>query len=246
MKTLIVRPEGAKIPASISPEDSSPLILINASPPDFEPPDPSCLPPDEPPEEPSTWHDPGECHVPPLYRNASRRALQAHRFRLVACQYEAILLVALNRNCLEIGHTLVAQGGVAPARISLARLVAKADAMEAAGIILMQNRPGRVANEPPIDPSITLDIAVFCDLAGIPLIEHMYINRHGWPFFVRERGILNKAPELLVKLREGKDALVKSELGRGICCPEYYERKKAAKALAEAYSPVDITTRRRR
>ena len=246
MRKLVVRPLGDKNRASISPEDPSPLILVNPPPPEFEPPDPSFLLPNEPPDDLSTGSEPSESHIPPLYRNASRRALHAHRFRLVACQYEAVLLVALNRNCLEIGHASIAQGGVLRAQISLPTLVSKAEALEAAGIILMQNRPGRLDDETPIDPHPTLDIAVFCDLAGIPLIEHIYINPDGWPFFMRERGLLNDVPQLLVMLREGKNGIAKKELNRGLCAPDNYERRKAAKALAEAPSPVEITTRRKR
>ena len=249
MRKLVVRPEAANKPSSISPEPASPLVLVPSLPPEFEPPDPSAFPPDSsfPPDAPATFSDPTETHVPPLYRNASRRALQAHRFRLVACQYEAILLVALNRNGLETGHTVIAQGGVSPAQISLPALIAKAEAMEAAGIILMQNRPGRVDNDTPVDPHITLDIAVFCALAGIPLIEHMYIYRDGWPLFVCERGLLNDIPKVLATLREGKDGIAKKELARNTCSPDSYERRSGAKASSAAPPPVvEITTVRRR
>ena len=254
MRTLVVRPECTKKPSSISPEASSPLLLVHPPAPTFEPPDPSRYPPDLldsslPPEEASTCSEPSERHLPPLYRNASRRAMHAHRFRLVACQYELILVIALNRNCLEIGHASVAQGGVLPAQVVFPTLLTKAQAMEAAGIILMQNRPGPVDDETPIDPHVTLDIAVFCELAGIPLIEHIYIYRDGWPLFVRERGVIKEVPKLLATLREGKDTIAKKELGRGSCSPESEERKRASKPVAvedQRSPPVEILSRRRR
>jgi hypothetical protein len=64
--------------------------------------------------------------------------------------------------------------------------------------------------------------------------------------FVRERGLLNEVPELLGRLREGKDAIAKKELGRGRCAPTEKEQRRAAKAAAEVLAPIEITTRRRR
>jgi hypothetical protein len=156
------------------------------------------------------------------------------------------LVIALNGKCLEIGHASLAQGGVAPANIAFPMLLAKAHALEAAGIIVMQNRPGRVDDETPIDPHLTLDLTVFCDLAGIPLIEHIYIYRDGWPLFVRERGILKDVPDLLARLRDGKDTIAKKELERGRCAPNEHERSRVTPAVAEPLPPIEITTRRRR
>ena len=63
---------------------------------------------------------------------------------------------------------------------------------------------------------------------------------------MRERGLLNEVPELLGRLREGKDAIAKKELGRGRCTPKDHERSRAPHAAAEALPPIEITTRRRR
>src|SRR6266511_3811420 len=248
MRTLPLRPEGAKKPASISrsPEESPALRLIDPPSPEFEPPDPSLLPSDDAPDDVYAFPEPSERHIPPLFQNASRRVLYCHRFRLISCQHEAILLVALNRNCLEIGHALLAQGGVSPANVSFPLLLSKAQALEAAGIILLQNRPGRVATAPPINPLITLEIALFCDWAGIPLIEHIYVNRKGDPLFVRERGILKDVPHGLSTLREWSNEIAKKEVDRGICSLDYYDRKKAALATAEPPAPIEILTHRKR
>jgi hypothetical protein len=245
MRTLPLRPEGAKKPASISSKESPALGLINASLPEFEPPDPSFLPPDDVPDEFSAFPEPSERHIPPLFQNASRRVMHCHRFRLTSCQYEAILLVALNRNCLEVGHALLAQGGVSPANVSFPLLLSKAQALEAAGIILLQNRPGRVSTAPPINPLITIEIALFCEWAGIPLIEHIYVNRKGEPLFVRERGILKDVPQGLSTLREWSNEIAKKEVDRGICSLDYYDRKKAL-AAEELPVTIEILTHRRR
>jgi hypothetical protein len=125
-------------------------------------------------------------------------------------------------------------------------LLTKAYATEAAGIIVMQNRPGSIDDETPIDPHLTVDLAVFCELAGIPLIEHMYIYRDGFLFFVRERALLKEVPKLLVTLREGKDGIAKKELERGSCSPKDHERSRVPHAAAEVLPPIEITTRRRR
>src|SRR6266511_2451053 len=78
----------------------------------------------------------------------------------------------------------------------------KAHTMEAAGLILLQNRPGPLDEETPIDPHPTMTIAIVCELLGIPLLEHIYIDGVGDPFFVAERGILTDVPDLVVTLRK--------------------------------------------
>src|SRR6266511_898986 len=242
MKTLVVRPEGAKKPASISPEAPSPRFLLTPKAPEFEPSDSSSPPPDDI----FIWPEPSDSPVPPLVRKASRRALYAHRGRLRSCQHDLILFVAVNRNCLDVGHACIAQGGLSRAEIALPTLIAKAHTMEAAGIILLQNRPGPLDDETPIDPHPTMTIAFVCELLGIPLLEHIYIDGVGDPFFMAERGILKDVPALVVTLREWTTELAKKELLRGICAPNYDDEQKAAKAWTAPPAPVEITSRRRR
>jgi RadC-like JAB domain len=242
MKTLVVRPNGAKNPASISPEARSPLFLLAPKAPEFEPPDASSPPPDAI----FIWPEPSDSPVPPLVRKASRRALYAHRGRLRSCQHDLILFVAVNRNCLEVGHACLAEGGLSQAEIALPTLIAKAHTMEAAGLILLQNRPGPLDEETPIDPHPTMTIAIVCELLGIPLLEHIYIDGVGDPFFVAERGILTDVPDLVVTLRKWTKGMAEKELLRGICAPNYYDEQKAVNASPAPRSPVEIATRRPR
>src|SRR6266511_2451052 len=99
-------------------------------------------------------------------------------------------------------------------------------ALEAAGLILLQNRPGPLDEETPIDPHPTITIALLCELLGIPLLEHIYVDGVGDPFFVAERGILKDVPDLVVTLREWTKGLAEKELLRGLCAPNYYDEQK--------------------
>jgi hypothetical protein len=242
MKTLPVRPEGAKKSAPVCSESASPLLLLDPPAPEFELPDPaSFLLSDDP----QTFPEPNESGVPPIHRCATRRAFHLHGHYLRGSQFEELLLVGLNHNCVEIGHAAIAQGGLSRVQVSLRKLLAKADAMEAVAIILMQNQPGPVDDETPIDPHVTLRIALFCEMAGMPLVEHIYINNDGHPFFVRERGILKGVPNFVVTVREGIHGLAKKEVGRGICAPNYYELRHAARAAAVERAPLEVMKRRR-
>jgi hypothetical protein len=145
----------------------------------------------------------------------------------------------------------VAEGGLERVHISLPDLIVKARMMNAAGIILMQNRPGPVVHDVPIDALVTIKIALVCELLGMPLVDHIYINSHGSAFFGRERGLFKKVPELLVTMREGAEDLAIKAWETGLCEDDYYEKKKAAeremaRAKAKARGAVDVTTRKRR
>jgi RadC-like JAB domain len=242
MKTLSLRPDGAKKSASVCPDPSSRLLLLDLPAPEFELPDPGSLLLSD---APSTFVEPPESQVPPIHRAAIRRAFHQHGDYLRGCQFHEVLAVGLNRNCVEIGYAAIAQGGLSRAPISLLKLLAKMHALEAVGLILMQNLPGAVDHDTPIDPSVTLKLALFCELAGMPLVEHVYVNTQGEPFFVRERGILKGVPELVVRVREGANGLAKKELDRGICAPNHYKKQRAAREAALSRAPVEVLTQRR-
>jgi hypothetical protein len=106
----------------------------------------------------------------------------------------------------------------------------------------MQNRPGAVESGVVIDAYPTIRIAVACELLGLPLIEHIYLNALGYPMFMRERGVLKEVPSLLSTLREGSEGIAVKAWEQGLGDEEYYEKKKAAWAAEKERAPEKKAT----
>ena len=210
MKTLPLRLTSAKKAASIGPEESSRLLHLDPKQPTFELLDPDALPPDDP------WPAPSHCDVPAMYRAASRRAVHAYGSRLRCSPYVQVWFIALDLNCNDIGRACVAQGGLTPVEITLPDLLVRARSLKAEGILLMQNRPGPVESGVVIDAYPTIRIAVACELLGLPLIEHIYLNALGYPMFMRERGVLKEVPTLLSTVREGSEGMAVKAWEQGL------------------------------
>lgn len=242
MKSVALRPEGAKKPASIPPEASSPLLVIDPKAPEFEHPDPSSLPPDDA----AFFPESGYSDVSPLFRPVARRALNLLGSHLRSCPHEEIHVVALKCKCHILGSICVAQGGLSRIQIALPDLVAKARLMGAAGILLLQNRPGSIYSGVPIDVQVSITIAFVCELLGMPLVDHLYINTRGEPLSVRARGILKPVPELVTTLRERSAGIVKQAAESGIGEEDYFEQKAADRTAIEECVRVEVITRRRR
>jgi RadC-like JAB domain len=240
MKALSPRAACAKNSSTIFPEpadeeDSSPLLVIDPPAPDFEPPPPSSAPPDALLSDPL----PLDPSIPPYYRNISRKVLYWLRPRVQSCEHVQIWTVALNRTCDIVGSSCIAQGGLARVHIALSDLILKSRSMGACGILLVQNRPGSAKGHVSISADSTLQVALLCELLGMPLIDHIYLNSRGEPIFVRERGALKALPGLLCTIRKRRDAIAKEVWEKGLLEEDYYEKKGEAKReAARAAAPA--------
>jgi len=242
---------GAKKPSSISPEptpgeDDTPLLLLDPKPPQFEPPEPS---PSLLTNEPFASSEISGSDIPPLLRAAASRAHRELGPLLRGIQDEQIWMVGINTSCIEVGRACIAQGGLSRVPISLLDLLVTAHMMKAKGIILLQNRPGSASHGVPIDALVTLKIAIVCELIGIPLIDHLYINTEGSAVSMRTRGLLKKVPDLLRTLREYASALAVKAWEEGRFTDEWHEKRKAAakeREAAKERAPVDVISRQRR
>jgi RadC-like JAB domain len=153
--------------------------------------------------------------------------------------------VALDLKGTLKGTVCIAEGGIVRVQIALPDLLLQARNMGAAGIILVQNRPGPITQGHPVDAHISIKTALVCDLLGIPLIEHVYIDPLGDPLFMRERGALQGVDMLFHTLHERLAELSVQAWKDGLCDTEYYERKRARameeKRKARLQTPSDST-----
>jgi hypothetical protein len=240
-----VRPEGDKKPASIASNKPSPLLILDLPAPEFEESTPFALPPDD------SIHrrEPKDTAILPAFRAASRRAMHAFRPRFCAIEYEEAWILALDLKCREIGRACIAEGGVEPLQIDILDLLLKARTLRARGLILIQNRPGCVETDVLLDAQPTLRFGVACEMMGIPLIDHIYMNTEGTPVFIRERGILKDVPEILKTFRDCSANLSIRAWEKNLTAEEYYDKKVAerrAAAKKAVSTQVEVTLRKRR
>ena len=245
MKTVALRLEGANNSSSISAESSPRRIVLEPPSPEFEPPDPPPVLPDTPRIDP----EPVDSDIPPIFGAAARRAAHSLGPYLRVCKYEEIWFLAIDHKGDDIGRVRVAQGGLAPVQVYVPDLLMKARSIGAMGIILLQNRPGPVEEGVAIDAQVSLQIALVCELMGLPLVDHIYINTLGAPFFVRGRGILKPVRELVATMRERAAGMAVKAWEKGLCDVEDDERKsrvRVTSTAAKASPAVEVIRRKRR
>jgi RadC-like JAB domain len=188
---------------------------------------------------------PAASYLFPPFRAAARRAFHLLRPSLKDCPYERIFMVALDLKGTLKGTVCIAEGGIVRAPIPLPDLLLQARTMGAAGIILVQNHPGLMTQGHPVDAHISIKAALACDLLGIPLIEHVYIDPLGDPLFMRERGALQGVDTLFHTVHERLAELAVQAWKDGLCDTEYYERKRARvmeeKRKTRLEAPPDTT-----
>ena len=237
------RPSAEQIPAnSADPAPRLPraLVSVDAPLPHFDLSHDSSDP-SEAPAAPA----PAASFLFPPFRAAARRAFHLLRPSLKDCFYERIFMVALDHKGTLKGTVCIAEGGILRAQVTLPDLLLQARTMGAAGIILVQNRPGPITQSHPVDAHISIKTALVCDLLGIPLVEHVYIDPLGDPLFMRERGALQGVDTLFHSIHERLAELSIQAWRDGLCDTEWYERRRARaveeKRKARLEAPGDTT-----
>jgi hypothetical protein len=179
------------------------------------------IPPFDFSTDPTDAPTPAASYMFPPFRAAARRAFHLLRF-LKDCPHERVFLVTLDRKGALKGVSCIAEGGITRAHIRLPDLLLQARSLSAVGILLVQNRPGVLHQGFPIDAHITLKTALVCDLLGLPLIEHIYIDPVGTPTFMRERGALQGVAPLFHAIEDRLTDLAVQAWQQGLCDPEQY------------------------
>ena len=184
-------------PAQNAPAESPPLLLFKLAPPPFA----VDLPP-LPGDPASEAANPSSPYPSTLYRNVSRKAMHLLRSYLQGIGHQEIWLLTVDTEGNISGGSCLAKGGLEHVQIALPDFLVRARTLGAKGILLLQNRMGTLDEITPIDAELSLHVDLLCTLLGLPLIEHIYIDRVGKPFFVRERGLLTTTAPLVQAIRE--------------------------------------------
>ena len=190
--------------------------------------------------------DPNERFTSALYRIASRRAMHWLRAQLQGCAHTQLWMVTIDLEANPTGSFCLAKGGLHRLQIALPELLLRARPLSPAGIVLLQNLPGTIYEGTPIDLSLSLRLALLCGLLNIPLIDHVYIDTQGYPFFVRERGHLDGIAPLRRALDERLSDLTEKEEERLRREQEEVERRTGRDAAPAAPPPEAPSVYRKR
>ena len=217
---------------------SPPLDGLPLAPPEDSAPPPSAAPATEP--------DPDARFTSALYRTASRRAMHWLRPHLQGCPHLQLWMVTVDLEGTLTSSFCLAKGGVHRLQIAVLDLLLRARPLAPAGIVLLQNRPGTIYEGTAIDLALSLQVALLCDLHGIPLIDHIYIDTQGYPFFVRERGHLQGLAPLRCGIEERLSELAAREEERLQRDREDRERRTGREAAAATPPPEEPLVYRKR
>ena len=176
--------------------------------------------------------DPNARFTSALYRTASRRAMHWLRAHLQGCPHIQLWMVTLDLEANPTSSFCLAKGGLHRIPITFSELLVRARPLTPAGIVLLQNRPGTIYEGTPIDLALSLHVALLCELHGIPLIDYVYIDTQGYPYFVREQGHLVGIAPLRRALDERLSDLTHKEEERLQRAREEVERRTGREAAA--------------
>jgi len=115
---------------------------------------------------------------------------------------EEIWMVGVDARGEIVGVFRVAHGGVAPGEIDLRRIIAHADHMNAAGVVLVQSHPGPIEERPEIDPLMSIHAAFSCEDVGVLLLDHVFINAQGHSLSLREHGYFDEVRSMVGTIRD--------------------------------------------
>jgi DNA repair protein RadC len=190
--------------------------------------------------------DPSARFTSALYRTAARRAMHWLRAHLQGIPHTEIWMVTIDPEGTLTSSFCLTKGGIHRLQFAIVDLLLRAHPLAPAGIVLLQNRPGTIYEGTPIDLALSLQIALFCDLHGIPLIDHVYIDTQGYPYFVRERGHFQGIAPLRRAVDERLADLAEKEEERLQRDREEVERRTGREATAAAPPPEEPLVYRKR
>ena len=118
-----------------------------------------------------------------------QRVVDFALMKMAGLPHEAFLALFLNIQNEVIHHEILNEGTVDQVAVYPRRILEKALARHAAGLIIVHNHPSGDAEPSREDVEISKRLARAGELLGIPLLDHVIVARGGYAS-LRERGVL--------------------------------------------------------
>lgn len=116
------------------------------------------------------------------------RVVQFARMKLAGLPHEAFMVLFLNVQNEILAHEIVNEGTVDQVAVYPRRIVEKALAHHAGGLILVHNHPSGYTDPSDDDKRLTRSLKEAANLLSIRLLDHIIVGQNGYFSFL-ERGI---------------------------------------------------------
>ncbi len=117
------------------------------------------------------------------------RVVHFSRMKLAGLSHEAFMTLFLNTQNEMIGHEIINEGTIDQVAVYPRRIVEKALARHAAGLIIVHNHPSGYTDPSDEDKSLTRSIKDAVRLLEIRLLDHIIVGQQGYFSFL-ENGLL--------------------------------------------------------
>jgi len=115
--------------------------------------------------------------------------VQFARMKLAGLPHEAFMVIFLNVQNEILAHEIINEGTVDQVAVYPRRIVEKALAHHAAGLIIIHNHPSGYTDPSDEDKRLTRSLKDAANVLNIRLLDHIIVGQNGY-FSLLERGLL--------------------------------------------------------